>query len=404
MERKTFIETYIDLDSIPKTMDDTPVPVPEELVKDAMTSRVIEEKYWYFNEAGADSYVRLNSSGDKYKTFNASKNIIKTYVSDILQITLDTFQLWEGSSKETPPKMDIISLGFGGAEKEIELLSVFLDEYTHDNNPLTFIPVDLSYPLLMRGMRETYKFHEQKIFNKTLIIKPCLTDFTKTTSKDFGDSECVLITALGIVYNASIPNIFDSFKDIMTEKSLLLMDVEMIGGRTDDELCESYNDEFVKKFFFSPIELLNKLSKYNKSIFKNGRRIGNCKDFEGLDFDSNKINAEIISSDNMNNFIKKHKLSSESKNKIRISPDSKSKTVAIVYTPKEKPAYVLGYSTRFDESSFSDMLDDHGFSILKQYTKANSNTVYFLLELKQPGSSPNNTNIETPQSGKSIVN
>ena len=300
--------------------------------------------------------------------------------------------------------MDIISLGFGGAEKEIELLSVFLDEYTYDNNLLTFIPVDLSYPLLMRGMRETYKLYEQEIFSKTLIIKPCLTDFTKTTSEDFGDSECVLITALGIVYNASIPNIFDSFKDIMTERSLLLMDVEMIGGRTDDELCESYNDEFVKKFCFSPIELLNKLSKDNRPIYKNGRRIGNCKDFEGLDFDSNKINAEIISVGNMDNFIKKYKLSSDSQKKIRISPDPKSKTVAIVYTPKEKPAFVLGYSTRFNASSFSDMLVDRGFSIIKQYTKTNSNTVYFLLELKRPGSSPNNKNTETSQSGKSIVN
>ena len=390
MEQDKFIQPFVNLDSIPETLDNISVLVPEELVKDAMTLRVIEEKYWYFNEAGSNAYLKLNSTGDKYRTFDDSKNLITINTHDILQTTLEKFQSWMGGgrdgSKNNPSTIDIISLGFGGGEKELDLLSVFLDKYTHDNNVLTFIPVELSFTFLIRGMRTTFKLYEHKISNKTLTIKPYLTDFTKTTSKDFINSEYVLITALGIVFNASIPDIFNSLHDIMTKKSLLLIDVEMVGGRSDDEICESYYDESAKKFFFSPMELLEKTSKFDRQITQNGRPIGNCKDFEGIELNYNEINPEIVSADNIDNFIKKYKLSPDAKKKIRISPDPKSKTVVIVYTPKDKPAYVLGYSTRFNESTFSEMLNNHGFSIVKQYTKPDSNTVYFLLELKRDDS------------------
>ena len=387
MDSTKFIPVLIGLDSLPKNLDDIPVPVPEELVKDAMTSRVIDEKYLYFNQAGADSYLMLNSSGDKSKTFKDSKNLIKIHVNDMVKTTLEKFQSW-GDSKNNPPILDIISLGFGGGEKELDILSVFLDEYTRENNTVRFIPIELSPTLLIYGMNKICKFYSENIGNKNLIVKPRQTDFTKITSEDFDDSEYVLITALGMVFNAAIPDIFNSLRDIMTKKSLLLIDVEMVGGRSDNEICESYTDKTVKEFSFKPMELLEKTSKFDRQITQNDRPIGNCKDFEGMELNYNEINPEIVSADNIDNFIKKYKLSPDAKKKIRISPDSKSKTVVTVYTPKDKPAYVLGYSTRFDESSFSDVLNDHGFSIIKQYAKPNSNTVYFLLELKRPGTSP----------------
>ena len=383
MDSTKFIPVLIGLDSLPKNLDDIPVLVPEELVKDALTLRVIEEKYWYFNRAGVDSYLMLNSSGDKYKTFKDSENLIKIHVNDIVKTTLDKFQSW-GDSKNNPPTLDIISLGLGGGEKELNLLSVFLDEYTDDNNTVRFIPIELSPTLLIHGMHEICKLYAENMGNKNLIVKPYQTDFTKITSGDFGDSEYALITALGIVHNSHIRDILNSFRDIMTKKSLLLIDVEMVGGRSDDEICESYYDESAKKFFFSPMELLEKTSKFDRQITQNGRPIGNCKDFEGIELNYNEINPEIVSADNIDNFIKKYKLSPDAKKKIRISPDPKSKTVVIVYTPKDKPAYVLGYSTRFNESTFSEMLDEHGFSIIKSCSKPDSHIVYFLLELKQP--------------------
>ena len=390
------IHFKVNVVDIPNTVAVEDMMVPPDLARAALDYRVIEEKYWYYGEHGAAAFLSLTKDSKSYMVFQHSLMLLQSKIHKILDLAFDQFAEMVGSTnreslpeQNTPlPQIDLISLGVGGIDKEYEILRSFLARYRIANgvgSKITFRPVELSFPLLVNAIQSLDQQLSLNNISENIDLKPYLADFYNTISEDFGKNPFRFITALEIVPNATFPDIFNTFRKIMTKKSLLLIDMSIVGNRSDEEICASYVGNDVNTFLFEPLSLLNRASKSGKEIESAARRsLGNLADFKDYNRDKGEIKARIVSTDSLDGFIAEFKLPKKSRDMIRISSEPGSKTVVLVYVPNDPTnnPVVLGYSTRFEKNEFMEELYSRGFDIVDSFSGSKGMyTVYFLLRL-----------------------
>lgn len=274
------------------------------------------------------------------------------------------FDFFKGVSKTSrPPPIEIVVLGVGCAIKETRLLKAIIEHPEGYNyirgmrkfGPIHYIPIDISFPLLQNNLRAIFADKDLKTFviEGNLRIDPILTDFIRGRTVEFLDKNaCRLVVAQGIVWNVPVPDIFETFKQLMNEKTLLLIDVEFIGDRTDEEIKRNYSGTKAKEFFYHPLRMLYEVSK-GEDYFMCGSRRVHYRDAFGK-YSKGEVNVDIVRRDELRKFVQNLGLNEESERMIRITNDNKSKIVIIWYKPSSpatKPI-ILGYSTRFDFNEF----------------------------------------------------
>ena len=300
--------------------DDFTKDLQSELTK-GISEGVIEEKFWYIN--GASRYLSLNKNPSQYKTYEQSMVVINVNLEKIIQYSFQHFSDESNFGDENPLPIDFVSLGPGGMDKEFKVLESFLKTYRDKHGidvRLNFIPVELSIKLLFFSVSAVAKKLVEKNIGNNIEIKPFLTDFSKISSIDLSKNPRKFITALGIIYNASFPKIYQSLRNIMTPETLLLIDVEVVGDRSDNDLMKSYQGDAIKEF---SMESLHQFSKMDYG--KEGK--------ERYDLKKGNVSPYIVTKDTITNFIKDHNLPAKSIEKIRVSKESSSKTIVMLYEP-----------------------------------------------------------------------
>lgn len=371
----------------------TSIMVPEEHAKEVYTTNVVDEKYWYWDEIGAANYIKMTEE-EGYDVFKRTRDLLGDALSEIMKIVFDFLKKKHCKHYGKPP-IQLVVLGVGSAQKENMILTRIIEEYrtqnlkAHKFRPIIYTPVDISFPLLTNSLRMVFadKMLRNCLFDQSLILRPVLTDFLKGLPGCLEKKVGKLIIAQGIVWNAPVPKILDALRDLMTTDSLLLMDVEFVGGRDDEKIKRNYYGKAAQDFFYHPLELLNKASqtKENVRFVVNGEHIPYNEAFNGYTLDNGKIIPDIVQLDTFNEFLTRYNICEEARSKIRLSPDPKSKTVIILYKPnilnESLDTIVLGYSTRFDREEFENLLIQKGFGICGRWLDDSAVFGQYLLSL-----------------------
>lgn len=356
--------------------------VPEDLLRDVSKYAVIDEKWWYWTDEGAARYIMLTKDSS-YGVFERSRQLLEASLPDITKRVQLQFIKW--GLDRSAGTIQFISLGAGDFRKEGMVLESFLG--AEDQNlglPVHAVPLDMSLPLAYRAMTVSTRMFGNRIESKNLLVEPFLADYTKINSSDFGAPEFRYFTAFATVHNARFPDVLEKYKNLMTEKSVILLDVDVNDGRGDYEILKSYNNVTVQRFFYTPLDLIQKGAAEGGDITEeDGRVIGNMSDYERCTLENGVLDSEMLTVGNMDGFIKRNNLPADAADRIRISPDTTDKTVAILYHPRNKSyphPIVLGFSTRFNRQSFKQKLEQAGFEVIADYfdVTLGTNSLYLL--------------------------
>jgi len=360
----------------------SPMLIPEGLAEMVYSDRIVEEKYWYWDEKAAAAYLYLKESPG-YSVFYENYSVLDANVRDMIRASFDTFSSCKTQvAEKTPcPIMDFIALGVGSAEKELRILEQIMDFYRYKNvklgpeNRIHYVPVDISFPLLQNSLRAviTRGKLQNAIVEEELEVDPVLTDFVKLHRAFLRGNSCKLIAALGLLWNVPAHVAFSAFKgNLLNEDSVLLVDIEFIGGRKDQELSSSYEGEYSKDFFFHPLELLNQASSSSDSFHVTSpwgvplKKPYNI--FSDYSLERGDVKVEVIDATEVESLIEKYGLPERVEKYLRFGTFENTKTVVILYVPKSgsSNSVVLGYSTRYDVKEFMKYIKEN-FEVVRQY-------------------------------------
>lgn len=377
-----FINLRIDPRSLPETEFVKPaIHIPRELANEVINFGVIAEKYWYWDEEGASRYISITNSNDYSVLEETHKSLAKN-----LHYIIEQIKRWSGRTDLS--SIETIILGVGSARKEIELLKVLAS----DERKVRCALIDVSFPLLESSLRVIYSDPtlQNKIRPGQLNVEPFLSDFTTIDRNDVisdRNSQIKLIVALGVLWNLPFLDAFDVFNRLLNDDptTYLLLDIEFVDNRTEQEIIKEYSSHDVYKFLYHPLELLYKAADnnydntfvwYHKKIGQESQqRLGShptsrrYKDYFGSyekDFDKYKVEIIYQGDDNnkYNKLVRRYRLNPFAKNYIKLDEGlGGSKTVLCIYdNPRgEIGSIILGYSTRYNRKNFEQYLNENGF-------------------------------------------
>jgi len=385
------INLQLSMEDIPKAdfLKEIALYIPEDLAFTTDKDKVIDEKFWYWDEQAAAHYNYLIESAP-YEVFKKPFYLLIKNSYDFIE---RAFKIINQTSETDFPAMDFVALGVGSAQKELHILKEIFDYYRNDahvTRKISYVPVDISFPLLQNSIRSLLqdKQFEDYLYEDTLNIQPILTNILALRRDQIVGHVNKLIAALGLLWNVPILKAFNAFAEIVNEKSLLLVDVEFVGSRNPEEIIKSYNNENSKRFFFHPLELLNRASQTEAFFRAHGYpRRKFYRDFREYTWDEKKISVEVIEGGNAKSFIEEHGLPRSAQNHLEFGPLKNSKTVIVYYQPDNDrlSPIVLGYSTRFDFPEFRDFINTktkfkiEGDPVLDVKEEEKANYGYFLL-------------------------
>ena len=396
------VNLILNRDTIPEVKSvgkgDLKTFVPQDLPQVIYLNKIVDERYWYWDEKGASLWLDLRESAN-YAFFKETYSVLQT---DITKMTNTIFESFFNKNMEKIPSIDIIALGVGSAEKEMLILKEILDYYLKKQfeleRPVFYIPMDISFPLLQNSIRAIFSDSMLKgqIQKGNLMVRPILTDFLGANKNLIKTpNEYRIIAALGVLVNLSENETFDSLKNIMDEKSFLLVDAEFIGEREDKELIKPYKSTENFRFLSHPLEMLYNLAESGE-LFDipptPGHRRGfvSYKEFKGYNVENEKcFFVDVIRNNKIEDLEEKYNLPSEKiKKYMGLSDLKESKTVVTIFLPTSKnvDSLILGYSTKYSYYELKNFISEKGFEIVKEYLNnmkhpEKSTFGYFLLKL-----------------------
>lgn len=421
----------VDLSAYPKARFTSGKFIQEGFPGEIVKTRVIDEMNWYFDEEGAALYLSVVRF-DGYKTLSENLEFLERKLNLILTTFFSHFKITENMFENG---ISFIALGVGSAEKELTILNAIINWYniSPDEYPeipiIDYIPLDTSFPLLQDSLSTLFadtrfKFRD-RIARNHIMISPVLSDFTKLSGEDLGIHPLKLFAALGVVWNSDIGNIFDALRNLFEDleennkNAALLIDAEFIGNRSDQELIKSYDNEYMKKLLFHPLESLQKVATVDKHAFFSAIIEGRHESlyyhdyFKEYIYDEKRIFVEVVNHKNVDEFIKKYEFKNKYVRSVLLGGGhlKKSRTVVIVYVPKnwtrkQKAPHpiLLGYSTKFDVDEFIGFIKIYGFEAIWSDIDPNNTFGYQLLTFNQKSTEPNITKIDSSSIIEDIQN
>jgi hypothetical protein len=395
------INLQINMDDIPKAKFLTeigiePMLIPEGLANGVFRDRVIEERFWYWDEKAAAAYLYLKESRN-YPVFFESFDLLRRSVLQIVRKTFDVLKA-SVSDYEGTILLDLVALGVGSAEKELTILEEIFNHYhlrqiqLDPGEQIHYVPVDISFPLLQNSLRSIYSLEElrNELIKGSLRVNPILTDILRLHASQIRGNENKLVAALGLLWNIPIQNAFHAFQRIVTQNDLLLIDAEFLGDRTDEELKDSYRGKEIDAFCFHPLEMLNQAAQ-TKEKFRTTKAFNRSmympySEFYEYYLKNGKIKVEIVDGPTPSKLLADYNLPESARNHLQFGPLKYSKSVIIMFVPKNKrlSPVIMAYSTRFEYNEFIEYIQKTGFQIIQDHLnndidKPKSTFGYFLL-------------------------
>ena len=385
------VEMIINRNSVPETqfLRSSRTFIPTGLPQTLFRNKIVDEQYWYWDEKGAALWLYLKDSKN-YPFFTETYEVLQSNVAHIRDI------VFERLSQDRSAAIDVVTLGVGSAEKELLIIRAILDEYRRRRvrveSPLYYIPLDISFPLLQNSIRIMFSDSgiREQIEKRNLVIRPILTDFLRTPGQLIATpNEAKVITALGLLTNVSRTEALIALRNLMTDNMLLLIDAELIGGRTDNDLIKEYSGDEVSDFLYHPVDML--CASIPGESFRTevkGRLSDVSYDcFKCYSRGAGKVIVDVVDDDNISALEAKYGVPEAA---IRgfgsLSDSENSKVIVIIFKPEDKKVtpIILGYSAKYEYRELKECLTTSGFTIIEEYLNnasepTRSSFGYFLL-------------------------
>lgn len=417
-----------DLESYPEAVyiETANLFVPAKLPTQVYSNGVIDEIYWYYDEQGAADYMALLAATEAYRVHEENRQFLSR--SWAWPANGISHQIWKyfGFEESQPEPINLVAFGVGSADKERDILGWLISRYglpgrVQARPAVTFVPIDISFPLLEKSLRSLIGEEDWKlrILSGELDPRPILGDFRNVDVKDLGDATSTLIVALGVVWNLNVAEVLSSFKAVLEEleargrKALLLMDVEFLGRRDFPKLKDDYDNPPARKFFSHPLEVLraaartqdggNLPAKVFEAFVGGRRRQISYSDAFGSALEGGRVDVEVLWRSKLDEFIRTNDLDRDTAQRYLLGGPSttKSATVCLLFRPAQPTTdgkawprpILLGYSTRFDINEFEDLLDASGLWPIGRFIDSDeagkpldtAQLGYYLIRLKRPG-------------------
>lgn len=303
---------------------------------------IIDQKYLYWDVRGAIRWQRIAESST-YTTAQTSMNLLVSRGGSIVENII--------SDTKKAENYNFLNFGVGTGVKDYLLLKKLVNQT--GINKVLYFAIDESLSMIQITISALEELMAQ--YQDKLKVNFILDDFVNVDRfKKYiyqeekaisSSSETIRIIGFlgGSIGNFDEIKILPSIKALMSTRDYLLLGVEYIANRSNQELIENYSDIIMKEFLFGPI-----------------------KDVEGAPPNwQNLFYYDVIESPS------------------KYSCIENSKTVIGLVTYKGHSIQLFS-STKYEKQGFEEFLKQQGFSILSSYASEEKIPYYekYLLKLK----------------------
>lgn len=318
----------------------------EELQRQLAEGR-LDQRYLYWETQSALRWQRAAESST-YLTAQRSMNLLVEKVQAIVdRISADG---------DTPSVYSFINFGVGTGQKDFQVLRQLLQRAQH----VMYYPIDDSFEMIrltMKYLQNLLSVNHERVSTYFIVddffqidrFTDEIEDFESDVLEELGLAEVIdaptrVIGLLGgAIGNFDEVRILDTVKHLMTAKDYLLVGVEYIAGRSEDQLIENYSDRLNKEFLYGPIGDLEGWPDYDE-----------LDSYFNYDCGFRPERSRV--------------------------PDSKTITVQIGNNGHK---IEVSSSTKYDPDALRSFLEENGFKIVEIFTTQESPPVYgkYLLKL-----------------------
>lgn len=227
---------------------DTDLDIYQKLYDCVSGKKTLDPKFLYWTLRSTQAYLSL--SQNPYYRLNdiAYDFILKTFLPNLFPI------IWDSQNQ----LVQIIDMGVGDGSESNILINAILSISTKDLY-LHYTLFDCSYHMLRVAANSLERAnHQNNFYRRNIELNAVYGDirdiplFRKVTGSVNGKRLFVLLGAtLGNYYEREI---IEPIQKELSNDDYLLLGLELIGKRTDDDLRTSYDSLFNRKFVFLPLQ------------------------------------------------------------------------------------------------------------------------------------------------------
>lgn len=224
----------------------------------------IDIRFFFLTSESVELWFKLINLSE-YKFHSNGRENIKKNANDLIDVIFK-------NCVPVANHVDFIDLGVGAAVKDYYILKALLAK-TPDGAPrMNYVPLDYSIGILQRAM--DYMDELMESYPNKLRIEAILGDFfrlVRYSSRINGLSTSPKVFALlgNIIGNVDETRILTSITRTMNSNDLFLLEIDIIDGRSEQQLKEGYgSDSVTKEFLLHPL-----IRQYKVENKYTGRRI-----------------------------------------------------------------------------------------------------------------------------------
>jgi hypothetical protein len=211
----------------------------------------IDLKYLYWDVRAASRWQDITQMS-RYLTTQTAINVLTRHADDLYEQVLGEQQRGEVS---------FINFGVGTGQKDFLILQALLDTPGGLTGKVAYFPVDESLPMIQITIAALEDLMAN--YHDNLAIRFVLDDFqfvdrfqryvAKEEEAIFGYRPPRLLAFMDTLGNFNEKQILGLLRDFMADADSLLLGVELIGDRPDNDLIANYSDEYMTAFLAGPI-------------------------------------------------------------------------------------------------------------------------------------------------------
>jgi hypothetical protein len=221
-----------------------------EFLKRDIENQKIDLRFFFLWPDSIKLWFKIINRSE-YKLQQLGRDLIAKNANELIDV------IFENSSPNNN-RMDFIDLGVGAAVKDYYIIKAMLQKMPKDSQErMTYIPIDYSIGILQKTM--DYMEELMDSYPNKLHIEGILGDFLHLVRysdkiKSISQSPKVFALLGNIFGNVDEDRILEVITKAMGSDDLLLLEIDLINDRTDDQLKEGYgSDEITRNWLLSPI-------------------------------------------------------------------------------------------------------------------------------------------------------
>jgi uncharacterized SAM-dependent methyltransferase len=294
----------------------------------------VDQKYLYWDVQGAKRWADI-ADRSTYQTAQMAQSLLGTRGGDIIS------RIIQDAGKSAKSGFRFINLGVGIGWKDLVILRHLLEQ-TETN--VGYVAVDQSFAMMQLTIQRleplmrvyaTERLHLHYIVDDFIGNTERFNDYInkKVKPKD----SCKIIGFLGgSLGNFSEANILTNIQKLMSAQDYLLLGVEYVGGRSDEELKKIYSDEVMRDFWSGPVRDITGAS------------------IQDFDFDFPVLEGRA-----------------------RSDVDNSRSIVSKVLHRRKKTQVQVCWMTKYEPEDLEKFLQEQGFIIVEKYAEDNHTPPWF---------------------------